>query len=406
MARIYIRKSGVFLSILVLFCFSIGFSQVGINTDDPQATLDIRGVNHNGAVTANDGVLVPRVNGLTMDGSQDGQLVYLIEDVGGKKKGFYFWNGANWSPFSKNSSPSATSNVVEPDVSIMGAPGPVSNFSTSGTTPINSNSVFDRTISVSGIAGITTSVVIIINIIHTWVGDLDIFLSAPSGEWLELTTDNGSWGENFTNTVFADDGLINITSISSAEEPFTGRYRPEGTLTPSGSPVNTTGTITRFAGFNGLNPNGNWILRIGDDAGGDTGTFISATLSITGSLPIDWVSLGEVAIKYLDQSAIIVQSTYSADPLDNSAVKTALTRSTATVAPGTTAASLPGTILNYSSSAPGNSGNFWVNISNMARDVGLTNNTIYYYQLWRQGNIETPLAFNETFTLLPMRIQE
>lgn len=398
------HKIRILFGIVLAFCFfSEGYSQVGINTDDPQTTLDIRGVNHNGAVTANDGVLVPRVNSLATAGSQNGQLVFLIADVGGKKKGFYFWNGTNWSPFSKNSSPSATSNVVEPDVAILGAPGPVSSFSTTGTTPINNNNAFDRTIAVSGIAGLTTLVTIRINITHTWDGDLDIFLGDPNGNWLELTTDNGGTGENFTNTVFADDGPTNITSGNA---PFTGRFQPEGSLDPSGSPVDRTGTITTFAGFNGANPNGTWILRIGDDAGLDTGTFNSATLSISGSLPVNWVSLGEVVVKYLDQTAVIVQSSYSADPLDNSAVKTALTRSIATVAPGTTVATLPGTVLNYSSTAPGNSGNFWVNISNMARDVGLTNNTTYFYQLWRQGNIETPLASNETFTLVPMRIQQ
>ncbi|WP_139326107.1 hypothetical protein [Chryseobacterium gambrini] len=73
------------------------FSQMGINTPTPETTLDIRGTNHLGAVTAKDGILVPRVNDLTVNGTVNGQLVYLIADAGSFSKGFYYWNGSIWS---------------------------------------------------------------------------------------------------------------------------------------------------------------------------------------------------------------------------------------------------------------------------------------------------------------------
>lgn len=404
MKGVYVRSSWVFYSTLFVFCFlSNGYSQVGIGTQDPQATLDVRGVNHNGTVTALDGVLVPRVNSLGTGGSQEGQLVYLIADVGALKKGFYHWNGSNWSAFSKSSTTSAVENVVEPDVVISGAPGPVNSFTVTPNTAITNNTAFNTTILVSGVVGNTSLVTIRLNIIHTWDSDIDIFLGDPTGKWVELSTDNGGSGDNYTNTLFEDAAPNNIITGSA---PFLGSFKPEGTLSASGTPVDRTGTIPTLAGFNGLNPNGNWILRIGDDAGGDTGTFVSATLRISGSLPVNWVSLGEVAITYFDDTAIIVQSTYSGDPLDLSGVKTALTRSETTVTTGTAAAILPGTILNYASASPSSAGNMWVNTFNLARDEGLVINSTYYYQLWRQGNIETPLASNETFTLIPMRIQE
>ncbi|WP_445721925.1 hypothetical protein [Flavobacterium sp.] len=71
-------------------------SQVGINTTTPESTLDVRAVNHNGAVTAKDGLLTPRVNDLTANGSQNGQLVYLIENNVSYLKGFYYWDGIAW----------------------------------------------------------------------------------------------------------------------------------------------------------------------------------------------------------------------------------------------------------------------------------------------------------------------
>jgi hypothetical protein len=84
-------------------CFSIGmycsisiFGQVGVNTTTPEATLDVRAKNHFGAVTAMDGILVPRVSDLVLGGSVNGQLVYLIADNGILSKGFYYWDGSGW----------------------------------------------------------------------------------------------------------------------------------------------------------------------------------------------------------------------------------------------------------------------------------------------------------------------
>lgn len=83
----------------LLFVGSTLFSQVGINTSSPEATLDVRGKNHLGAVTSKDGVLVPRVNDLSASGSVNGQLVYLIADNGTFTKGFHYWNGNVWTGF-------------------------------------------------------------------------------------------------------------------------------------------------------------------------------------------------------------------------------------------------------------------------------------------------------------------
>lgn len=77
------------LFLLNLLFSGLIFSQVGIRNNNPEATLDIRAINHNGAVSSMDGVLVPRVNDLETAGVQDGQLVYLIADYGTYFKGFH-----------------------------------------------------------------------------------------------------------------------------------------------------------------------------------------------------------------------------------------------------------------------------------------------------------------------------
>ena len=386
----YTQKAGVIVSFCFLSLLSFnGYAQVGIGTITPQSTLDVRAVNHNGAVTATDGILAPRVNSLITDGTQEGQLVYLIADINNFKKGFHYWNGSRWKSLSTNSSSSVAERVVNPDVVISGAIP----FFFSTVTPIPDPGSINIPIVVSGLTGTTTLVTILFNITHNWDDDIEIFLKAPTGQVLRLTDDNGGSNDNYTNTNFTDAAAINITSGSP---PFTGDFKPQG---------GGTGTISTLAGFNGLNPNGTWIITVTDDGAIMEGTLDSFTLSVATN-PSRWVSLGEVAINYLDDTAIIVQSTYSGDPMDLNGVKTALTRSESSVAAGTLAITLPGVALNYASSSPSGTGNVWVNTFNQARDVGLTNNATYYYQLWRQGNIENPIASNETFSIIPMRIQQ
>jgi len=88
-------------NLLAIFALSpLAFSQVGINTQKPEATLDVRAKNHTGTtpgdVTATDGVLVPRVSSLSTNGTVNGQLVYLVANNGSFTKGFHYWDGISW----------------------------------------------------------------------------------------------------------------------------------------------------------------------------------------------------------------------------------------------------------------------------------------------------------------------
>ncbi|MFT5863808.1 MAG: subtilisin-like proprotein convertase family protein [Flavobacteriales bacterium] len=101
-----------------------------------------------------------------------------------------------------------------------------------------------------------------INLTHTWNSDLEITLISPSGTSLDLSSDNGGSGDNYTNTVFQD----GAPSITTGGSPFTGTFQAEG------------GTFAST--FAGEEVNGDWTLSICDDAGGDTGTLLDFSLTL------------------------------------------------------------------------------------------------------------------------------
>ncbi len=96
--------------ILLLGFYGMIYSQVGINTPSPESTLDIRAKNHLGAVTSTDGILVPRVNAINVNGLVNGQLVYLVADAGSFTKGFWYWNGSIWASIGNSSFTGDTTN--------------------------------------------------------------------------------------------------------------------------------------------------------------------------------------------------------------------------------------------------------------------------------------------------------
>lgn len=120
----------------------------------------------------------------------------------------------------------------------------------------------------------SSGIYIRMNITHTYVGDLDIFLESPAGIRLGISDQTGNTnngGDNFTNTVIADSGAVRIPTTGA---PYTGLYKPwTSTFTVSGCTGLTT-TLTAFSGFGAgsLNPNGTWRLRAFDRFSTDVGT--------------------------------------------------------------------------------------------------------------------------------------
>jgi hypothetical protein len=109
-----------------------------------------------------------------------------------------------------------------------------------------------------------------IDITHTNVFDLQLFLQSPAGTRICLNMYHFTEffeGENYMQTIFDDEAE---DPIEEGEPPFTGRFRPKAI-----DPLNLLET------FSGENADGIWRLQIYDMWPVDTGTLDSFELVIT-----------------------------------------------------------------------------------------------------------------------------
>ncbi|MBA7673067.1 hypothetical protein ES703_81255 [subsurface metagenome] len=124
-----------------------------------------------------------------------------------------------------------------------------------------------------------------VNITHSNVFDLQMFLISPKGTIACLNMYNVNdffIGPNYTQTIFDDEALV---PIEQGEAPFTGRFRPKESLNI----------------FDGEDTFGPWQLHICDAFDYDTGTLDSFELIISVPEPatILFLALGAVFIKRL-----------------------------------------------------------------------------------------------------------
>ncbi|MBE9183148.1 proprotein convertase P-domain-containing protein, partial [Microcoleus sp. LEGE 07076] len=127
-------------------------------------------------------------------------------------------------------------------------------FQKTANLTIPDNQTVTSNLTVSDLTGVLTDLAVNFDINHLRNSDLDMFLISPSGKRVELLTDVGGNGRNFTKTWLSDDGE---KSITEGVAPFSQTvFRPEG----------------RLSDFVGEDPNGIWKLEITDDEVGQTGT--------------------------------------------------------------------------------------------------------------------------------------
>jgi subtilisin-like proprotein convertase family protein len=117
-----------------------------------------------------------------------------------------------------------------------------------------------------GNLGVIEDLNVTVNLQHTYDRDLDVFLISPSGARVELFSDVGGNGDNFTGTTLDDEAATSITA-ATATAPFTGSFRPEGLL----------------SAFDGENAQGVWKLEVTDDSAVDIGQLISWSITVTTS---------------------------------------------------------------------------------------------------------------------------
>lgn len=196
-------------------------------------------------------------------------------------------SGTTTQPLMITAAPSTPLCAGDPTLlTVTGAP--TTGVSTTASGPIavaipdNSAAGVATTLNVTGIPGTAnaTGVGVLFNITHTWDGDLTLFLKSPNGQVLNLVNGRGGSGDNFVNT--------NVTSAAttafpaSGGAPFTGTYKPDGSLSAA-APTGYTPTATTFAPLYATN--GTWEFAARDNAGGDVGTITNWTLSINYAIP-------------------------------------------------------------------------------------------------------------------------
>jgi hypothetical protein len=155
-------------------------------------------------------------------------------------------------------------------------------------------------------------------ITHTWDADLSIKLKSPDGTIVSLSIANGGDGDGYTSTCF--NGYA-PTSIVTSMAPFTGTYKPQGSM----------GVFN-----NGQVGNGIWALLVQDNYGADTGSVINWSITFgntpakpfsfkSSNLPIVVINTGGVNIpdepKISAQMGIIYNGigvrNYMTDPFNN-----------------------------------------------------------------------------------------
>lgn len=117
------------------------------------------------------------------------------------------------------------------------------------------------TINVSAASDVVSSVSVQLSIMHTYVSDLNIYLTSPTGTQIILSEGQGADGENYINTVFG--GSI-WPSITTGTAPFTGYYQPQESMNL----------------FTGELATGVWTLEVIDGFVGDIGTIEDWSLII------------------------------------------------------------------------------------------------------------------------------
>jgi subtilisin-like proprotein convertase family protein len=130
-------------------------------------------------------------------------------------------------------------------------PVPIPDASTAGAT---------STIAVSD-APLVSDVNLTVNLTHPYDGDLTLSLITPATASITLAAQRGGSGDDFRNTVFDDEAT---SSIVAASAPYTGSFRPEGSLSAA----------------DGVSGAGSWKLKVVDSGEDDVGTIDNWTLNL------------------------------------------------------------------------------------------------------------------------------
>jgi subtilisin-like proprotein convertase family protein len=145
-------------------------------------------------------------------------------------------------------------------------------------------SPYPASVEVTGMAGALKHVAVTLEgLSHTYIGDVDVLLVAPSGQGVLVLSDvGGNWHAADATVVLDDDAGSGLPERGALDG---GTYRPRNYdpgvsndyfRKPAPKPpyASTLGSLT------GINPNGRWSLFINDDSGGDHGQLLGWSLRL------------------------------------------------------------------------------------------------------------------------------
>jgi len=117
-------------------------------------------------------------------------------------------------------------------------------------------------IAVPDLAGAVAAVTVQVDVTHPYVSDLSLFLIGTDGTVVDLSSGNGGSGDDYFHTVFNQQA---DTAITAGQAPFTGVFRPEGSLDM----------------LRGVAAAGMWGLAAVDERQPDAGTITGWSVALT-----------------------------------------------------------------------------------------------------------------------------
>ncbi len=171
----------------------------------------------------------------------------------------------------------------------------------------------------------TFGITVVINMVHTRIGDMVFALKAPNGQIINLDYFISGTGGSGASTGFSNTNIASsiINPLSSGTDPYTGTFSADLRTGTSAGPTGMAPTSTSWQNlFSSLN--GNWTLGLYDGVSFQTGvlnswcmklTFPCATTGNPNSTPAIWTPFAGL---YTDANAT---QAYFGTPVDSVWVK-------------------------------------------------------------------------------------
>ncbi|MEJ5051957.1 hypothetical protein WH221_19185 [Chryseobacterium culicis] len=254
------------LQLVLLLVFFKAYTQVGINTPSPAATLDINAKNATGTSTSVEGILIPRIDrqkAQSMAGIPTSILIYVNSTATGSQTGtavnidtvgYYYYDGTTWLKL-HNPTNSTVGNIYNTDGTLTGNRIVSQGNSTLAFTGTATNafSVDNTTLSVDAANNLVG--------IGTITPDTKLTINTP----------DGSFGLNHTN------GTINLKTYIGGGSSYFGTTTANNLYLMSNNTIRMAVTSDGNIGVGTSTPDTSALLDISDSNKG----FLLPRISLT-----------------------------------------------------------------------------------------------------------------------------